>query len=86
MLRAAREAGICVPDQLQVLGFDNISLCDIVTPSLTTVAQPIYEMGKKAAQLLLSAIQNSDRQLEDIILPAELVIRNSTKGKQDTTT
>ena len=85
VLRAAREAGICVPDQLQVLGFDNISLCDIVTPSLTTVAQPIYEMGKKAAQLLLSAIQNSDRQLEDIILPAELVIRNSTKGQQDTT-
>ncbi len=45
--------GISIPDDLQIIGFDGISLTEMMYPSITTVAQPIYEMGKIATELLL---------------------------------
>lgn len=78
-LKAAREYNIEIPNQIEVLGFDNISLCDIVTPTLSTVGQPIYKIGETAAQMLVESIRNKDKTFQDVYLQTELVIRQSTR-------
>jgi LacI family transcriptional regulator len=57
VLKAASELGIRVPEDLSIIGFDGIQLCQLTSPEITTMAQPIYEIGHKAAQLLLEMIE-----------------------------
>ncbi|WP_298837213.1 LacI family DNA-binding transcriptional regulator [uncultured Roseobacter sp.] len=57
-LKAAREMGVCVPHDVSVTGFDDIELAGILSPSLTTVHVPHREMGRKAAQALMSMVQH----------------------------
>ena len=45
-----------VPDDLSVIGYDDVEMCRYVTPALTTVAQPIYELGKQAADLMVKRL------------------------------
>lgn len=81
IFRAFEERGIKVPDDVSVIGFDNTHLCQWLHPKLTTVAQPIFEMGKTAASLLLERIANgsSDDEVErEITLPTKLIVRGST--------
>ena len=78
-LKAAKKYKILVPEQMEVLGFDNISFCEIVTPTLSTVGQPIYKLGLKAAEMLIDSIGDRDRIFEDVYLPTELIIRESTR-------
>lgn len=73
-LRAAETLGLKVPDDLSIVGFDDISLASQVRPRLTTVRQPLVEKGKVAAELLLNHVS----QAVSRILPTELVIREST--------
>ena len=61
-----------------MVGFDGIDLDRYVTPQLTTVAQPIEELGEKASALLLSRISNPQAPTQQISLPVELVVRSST--------
>lgn len=83
VLHAAHDLGLRVPGDLSVTGFDDIPLARHVLPGLTTVAQPIYEMGRRAAELLLGHVQAttapaaaSPARLE--FLPTHLVVRAST--------
>ncbi len=78
ILEAAREAGISIPDEISVVGFDNIPIASLVCPSLTTVSQPIRQKGRTAADLLTQVIQG-DSVSSHIMLPTELVIRESVK-------
>jgi LacI family transcriptional regulator, repressor for deo operon, udp, cdd, tsx, nupC, and nupG len=78
MLRAAREAGLHVPDQLAVIGFDDMPLASYFDPSLTTMRQDLVEIGRQAAQLLMRAVENPDAQRLHLRLPAELIVREST--------
>ncbi len=57
VLKAATELGIKVPEELSIIGFDGIQLSRLTSPEITTMAQPIYELGHKAAQLLLEMIE-----------------------------
>ena len=57
VLKAAHKLGIRVPDELQVIGFDGIAMGEIVTPSLTTVAQNIYALGEAATNMLVQQIK-----------------------------
>jgi DNA-binding LacI/PurR family transcriptional regulator len=74
--RYAQDARLRVPDDLGVVGYDDVPLAALVTPALTTVRQPAFEMGRCAARLLLDRI--AGRQTEPLpALPAELVVRDS---------
>lgn len=80
-LRAAREAGRRVPDDIAVAGFDNVPVSAYTSPPLTTVNQPTAEIGQKAAEYLLDRIEGrvtSGRR--DVCLNCDLVIRQSTAG------
>jgi len=72
------EAGKKIPQDYSVIGYDNVEMCQYVTPQLTTIAQPIFELGQVTAQILLSRIQNPDRPWDERRLPVKLIKRNST--------
>jgi LacI family transcriptional regulator len=78
-LKAIRRAGLRVPDDVALVGFDDISLASAVEPPLTTVRQPIHRLGYTAAAVLLDGLLRPDRmaakQGERIVLPTELVVR-----------
>jgi DNA-binding LacI/PurR family transcriptional regulator len=80
LLQAAFQTGITVPDQLSIIGFDNLDITPFTIPPLTTISQAGLEMGQITANLLLDMIeQNQDRsEVDDIMLPPTLIIRQST--------
>lgn len=78
-IRAIRDAGLDVPGDISVVGFDDITSAAFSVPSLTTVHQPLFEMGQKGAQLLLERIANPKKQFPaEIEMIPELVVREST--------
>jgi LacI family transcriptional regulator len=78
-LRAARERGLSVPDDLSVVGFDDAELAQIVTPALTTVRQPLAELGRTAVSLLMRMIERQSVEALRVELAARLIVRDSTK-------
>lgn len=79
MLLAIRELGISVPEEVSVVGFDDMEWAPLVSPPLTTVAQPAYEMGVKAMRLLLERIdEGPDGIPKRVLLEPRLVVRRST--------
>jgi DNA-binding LacI/PurR family transcriptional regulator len=80
-LQAAGEAGLSVPCQLSLVGFDDSPAAAMANPPLTTVAQPHEEKGRLAAEWLIEAVEagrNARRRRRRAILPTELVVRGST--------
>lgn len=77
VLQAARELQIRIPQELSIIGFDNILLTRYVSPSLSTVAQNPFELGKAAAQLVLEII-NKTSSAHHLILQNELIVRESS--------
>jgi LacI family transcriptional regulator len=78
-IRALKEAGLSVPGDVSVVGFDDILTAAYYTPSLTTVRQPLAEMGKRGAQVLLERIAAREKPFaEEIVMAPELVVREST--------
>ncbi|MBA4544347.1 LacI family DNA-binding transcriptional regulator [Thermoactinomyces daqus] len=71
-----RDLGKRVPEEVSVIGFDDIELCRYVTPALTTIHQPRYELGSKAAKELVALLRGEKGK--GIVLEPELIIRNST--------
>ncbi|GGA38655.1 LacI family DNA-binding transcriptional regulator [Psychrobacillus lasiicapitis] len=76
--QAAHEMGIQIPDQLSIVGFDDIPLVTALIPKLTTVRQNTYEMGRKAIDLLINKIEGEIS--EGVIFEPTLIIRESTKN------
>lgn len=77
-----REAGLEVPRDVSVIGFDNIALCEVVTPPLTTVHQPLDELMKAAVELLLARLeQKRSGPASHVTLPAKLILRGSTQKR-----
>lgn len=79
-MEAARERGQKIASDISILGFDDIPQAAQVHPPLTTIRQPLEEMGRRAAQMLLEIIENPERPAEKIELPTELVVRESTRA------
>jgi len=77
-IRAIHEAGLRVPEDISVVGFDDIQSAAYCLPGLTTVRQPLREMGEIAARTLLNRIENDETYLPEIVVEPELVIREST--------
>src|SRR5579871_6353361 len=78
-MRALKEAGLRVPEDVSVVGFDDILSAAYATPSLTTVRQPLTEMGKRGAQILLDRIGDREKEFPaEVVMSPELVVREST--------
>lgn len=77
-MKGAREMGLSLPEELSIVGFDDIRIASYIVPELTTVYQPAYEMGKLGAQLLFDLMEK--RQIKPVqkMLDASLVVREST--------
>ncbi len=76
-MRAIQEAGLRIPEDIAVVGFDDIPTAATSKPPLTTVRQPIQRTGSVAAETLIDLIEHPDPQPRRIVLTTELVIRNS---------
>ena len=79
-MKAVKEKGLRVPEDIAVIGFDDIQLASHIEPLLTTVRQPIYEMGITAVSLLVQLIEGKKKELLKVILPTQLIIRESSGG------
>lgn len=77
-LLALHENNISVPEQFSVVGFDGLPISKYMIPPLTTVAQPTYKKGEKAAHLLIDKIKNKEAEVEHTNLKPELLIRKSS--------
>jgi LacI family transcriptional regulator len=78
VIRAAVEQGLKVPDDLAVVGFDDIELASYTIPPLTTISQPINDIGQIAVELLTERIDQPDLEPRRIIINGELVVRGTS--------
>lgn len=83
VMDAVRNRGLRVPNDISVIGFDNIPQSAMVFPTLTTVQQPLEQMGRVATQMLLGILKNPEKESGRIELPTELLVRNSTSAPID---
>jgi LacI family repressor for deo operon, udp, cdd, tsx, nupC, and nupG len=80
-IKAAKSKGLKVPEDLSVVGFDDIKFASIFEPALTTIAQPTFEMGKKAMELLLKLINNEELEKDQFMLADQLIVRDSCRER-----
>jgi LacI family transcriptional regulator len=78
-----RDLGIRIPEDIGIVGFSNEPFSRVVSPSISTIAQPGFEMGQKAAELIIRKIENKERTYQTITLPTELIIRESSNRKKN---
>ena len=82
VIRAARQVGLRVPQDVMVTGFDNIEFSTVTTPSITTVDQPRIRMGLMACELLVEKISNPALPSKGVLLETELIVRESTSDSR----
>jgi LacI family transcriptional regulator len=83
VMDAVRNRNLRIPDDISVVGFDNIQQSAMVYPPLTTIQQPLEQMGRVATQMLLNILKNPKNKVGRIELPTELIIRSSTSAPRD---
>jgi LacI family transcriptional regulator, repressor for deo operon, udp, cdd, tsx, nupC, and nupG len=76
-MKAIKQKGLEVPKDISVIGFDDIPMCELVEPELTTISQPKYEIGYQAMKMLLSTIKKEELNHKQIVLPHRLMIRDT---------
>jgi LacI family transcriptional regulator len=80
VMEAARDCGLRIPEDISIVGFDDIPQASHVNPTLTTVRQPLEQMGRLATRMLLESIHDRARPTERIELPTELIVRGSCRA------
>ena len=83
VMDAVRNRGLRIPEDVSVVGFDDIPQSAVVFPPLTTVRQPLEQMGSVATQVLLGILKSPEKEAGRIELPTELVVRGSTTNLKD---
>jgi len=79
-IKALKQFGLSIPDDVAVVGFSNWNFCDMVDPPLSSVDQPGKEMGRKAMERLLQLIRAEEDEFNDtLVLDTELIVRKSSK-------
>lgn len=78
VLRALRERRRAVPSDLSLIGFDDLPTGELVEPPLTVVVQPTYQLGVRAAELLLRRVESPEAPVQEVVLSATLTLRSST--------
>jgi DNA-binding LacI/PurR family transcriptional regulator len=79
-ISAAQKHGLKIGSDIAITGFDNIPLAEHCHPPLTTVHQPIYQIGEMVCEMLIKCIQGKSLEQEQIILEPSLVVRQSSGG------
>lgn len=77
-LKSLKEARVSVPEDIAIVGFDNIQFATMTNPSITTIAQPMYEIGCQSCKMLIEKIKNKEAKIDNIVMDFELIIREST--------
>ncbi|MNR01667.1 HTH-type transcriptional repressor CytR [compost metagenome] len=77
VIHELQSRGLKIPDDISVVGFDNIDFAQMITPALTTIKQPNYEMGKLACTLLLDNLNGDQNDVGDVFLQPKLIMRDS---------
>lgn len=80
VMDSLKNKGIAIPDDISVVGFDNLSISQFTSPKLTTVHQDITTKGQEAAHILLKVLMEKETELSGINLPVHLVERESVKN------
>jgi LacI family transcriptional regulator len=75
---ALKKKNIRIGKQIGVIGFTNDPMCEIISPSLTTVEEPALEIGRKSCEFLLNHINKKNFQVQELTLPTKLIVREST--------
>ena len=79
LLRALRELNVRVPEDVSIIGFDDVHLCEYAQVPLTTMRVPTQEIGRSAVELLIRQLESrGNATLEQVMLQAELTVRAST--------
>ncbi len=71
--------GYKVPDDVSIIGFDDLDICEICTPQLTTIRQNYEEIGVKAGDALIDMLDNKGQKLDPIIIETNIIVRDSCK-------
>jgi LacI family transcriptional regulator len=80
-MRAIQEAGLSVPEDIAIIGFDDIPIARQLKVQLTTIKQPITKFGIKAVELLIDLIENDTKPARRVILDTEIIVRDSCGAK-----
>ncbi len=80
VMQAARARHISIPDQLSIVGFDDIQVAALVSPELTTIRQPKKELGTRSMRLLMQLLGGKEEVQKSVVLTGELIVRGSTSN------
>ncbi|MET3682669.1 LacI family transcriptional regulator [Alkalibacillus flavidus] len=80
VIHGAQDHGVSVPNELSVIGFDNTRLANMVRPTLTSVLQPMYDIGAVSMRLLTKLLRGEEIEQEQVVLPHRIVERDSTNA------
>jgi len=82
-IEAINEQNLKIPEEISLIGFDDISWAKAITPPLTVVKQPAYEMGKKAAELFFRKVEDKSSEPVEVVMEPSLIIRQSTAAPKN---
>jgi LacI family transcriptional regulator len=77
-LRLLRDRGVAIPDEVSLVGFDDLDLSELLNPPLTVIDRPTFSLGSSAAELLRARLATPDREQQHLTLAVQLVVRGST--------
>lgn len=82
-IQAIKEKNLNIPEDISIIGFDDIYLSKFITPPLTVIRQPIYQIGEKSSEILLDRIMKKNKKHipKRIVIPGNLIIRESVRRK-----
>jgi LacI family transcriptional regulator len=80
VMDAVRNKGLRIPDDVSVIGFDDIPQASMIRPALTTIRQPLEKMGRVATQMLLELLSQLPKKTGRIELPTEIIVRDSCQA------
>jgi len=81
VIKTLKNHNIKIPDEVGVIGFTETQMADLISPPLSSIKQPTYEIGKATAQLLLKQIESESMQPETIIMNGKLNVRQSSSKR-----
>lgn len=74
----AKEQGLTIPKDLAIIGFDDQPIAEILDPKLTTIRQPVDQLGEKSIEVMIEMLENPEMEIKNYELPIELIVRQST--------
>src|SRR5699024_5730566 len=81
VIHGVQDAGLSIPDDIEVVGFNNTRISTMVRPTLSTVVQPMYDIGAVAMRLLTKYMNKEEIDEKNVILPHRIIKRDSTNQK-----